>query len=111
MVQKASEKPSEAGMELTEKFSKALYGIKHMLTHSNISRICQTLVFTNQKITNSPTLSLLLVEYLDENFTKPEFPKETKFNMTRIIELANIDKHKVKKFISEAISSSANINT
>jgi hypothetical protein len=68
-------------------------------------------VVTNQKITNSPTLSLLLVEYLDENFTKPEFPKETKFNMARIIELASIDKHKVKKFISEAISISENINT
>lgn len=40
MVQKLKEGASEGGMELTEKFAKALYGIKHNLTHSNISRIC-----------------------------------------------------------------------
>jgi hypothetical protein len=53
----------------------------------------------------------MMVEYLDENFMKPDFPKETKFNMARIVELANIDKDKVKKFISEAISISDNIDS
>ena len=51
------------------------------------------------------------MEYLDENFMKPEFPKETKLNMARIVELANIDKNKVRKFISEAITISDNIGS
>ena len=48
---------------------------------------------------------------MDQNFTKAEFPKETKFNMARIVDLANIDKDKVKNFISEAITISENIDS
>lgn len=69
-----------------------------------MSKICQILVFTNQKITNSPALSQLLLEYFDENFKKPEFPKDTKLNMARIVELANLDRDKVKNFLSEAFN-------
>jgi hypothetical protein len=54
-------------------------------------------------VTNSPSLSNLLLEYFQENFSKPDFPKDTKFHIARIVDLANLEKDKVKNFLSDAI--------
>lgn len=44
------------------------------------------------------------MDYIEDNFTKSEFPKETKLNLSRIVELVCLDKSKIKGFLSESIT-------
>lgn len=96
---------SEIAKGLTEQFAKAFMEIKHSLTHLNMSKLCSTIVFTNKKIENSPSLQQVLIEYIEENISKPDFPKDTKLNLSRIVELASLDKAKIKNYLSSAITS------
>jgi len=78
-----------------EEFAKVLYESKDRLTHYHMQRITQAIVSSGNKL-HSPSIKELLTEYIEENMSKKDFPKEIRVNLTRIIEFTQINIGEIK---------------
>jgi hypothetical protein len=52
----------------------------------------------------SPRIKELLTEYIEENMSKKDFPKEIRVNLARIIELTQINIGEIKDSLKESLS-------
>lgn len=77
---------------LLENVSRNLLQNYEKIPLSALSKITQSLVLSSTSIKEAPSLTSLLERYIKENFNSPQFSRETKMNIGKVVDLAKIDK-------------------